>query len=135
MAHSYFEILGISEDATTDDVKSAYRRLAHQHHPDHLEGDSRNFRALQEAYDALIDPEQRRRYKAQGSGESIPVRIVRGSSGRSRSAPRGEPLRPTGGYGEYVSPVWQKRFRRQDFDDVHSRFEELFSRILRSFYF
>lgn len=55
------------------------------------------------------------------------------SSGARRSSPRGEPLRPTsprptGGYNRPVRP------REHEFDNFHSGFEELFKRVLRSFF-
>ena len=61
----YYEILGVTRSATDQDLKSAYRRLAHQHHPDKNQGDPHSedkFKEAAEAYAVLSDPEQRRRY-------------------------------------------------------------------------
>ncbi len=61
----YYEILGVTRSATDQDLKSAYRRLAHQHHPDKNQGDPHSedkFKEAAEAYTVLSDPEQRRRY-------------------------------------------------------------------------
>ncbi len=61
----YYEVLGVSRTATEQDLKSAYRRLAHQHHPDKTQGDPHSeekFKEAAEAYAVLSDPEQRRRY-------------------------------------------------------------------------
>ena len=61
----YYEVLGVSHSATEQDLKSAYRRLAHQHHPDKNQGDlqsEENFKEAAEAYAVLSDPEQRKRY-------------------------------------------------------------------------
>jgi molecular chaperone DnaJ len=61
----YYEVLGITRSATDQDLKSAYRRLAHQHHPDKNQGDPHSedkFKEAAEAYAVLSDPEQRRRY-------------------------------------------------------------------------
>jgi len=61
----YYEVLGVNRSATEQDLKSAYRRLAHQHHPDKNQGDreaEERFKEAAEAYAILSDPEQRRRY-------------------------------------------------------------------------
>lgn len=61
----YYEVLGVNRSATDQDLKSAYRRLAHQHHPDKNQGDANSedkFKEAAEAYAVLSDPEQRRRY-------------------------------------------------------------------------
>ena len=63
MAKSYFAILGISPNATVDEIRSAYRRLAKEFHPDHYEGGSEPFRQIQEAYAVLGDPVRRRAYE------------------------------------------------------------------------
>lgn len=61
----YYEVLGVSRSATDQDLKSAYRKLAHQHHPDKNQSDPRaedKFKEAAEAYTVLSDPEQRKRY-------------------------------------------------------------------------
>ena len=61
----YYEVLGVTRSATDQDLKSAYRRLAHQHHPDKNQGDPHSedkFKEAAEAYAVLSDPEQRGRY-------------------------------------------------------------------------
>lgn len=61
----YYEVLGVVRTATDQDLKSAYRRLAHQHHPDKNQGDQESeerFKEAAEAYAVLSDPEQRQRY-------------------------------------------------------------------------
>jgi DnaJ-class molecular chaperone len=63
MAKSYYAILGITSDASSSEIRSAYRRLAKAFHPDHYQGDPRNFREIQEAYGVLRDPYQRGRYE------------------------------------------------------------------------
>lgn len=77
MAKSYYSILGVSPDATTSEVKNAYRRLAKQYHPDHEGGDSRKFRDIQEAYSVLSDSEKRRQYEHRTSGQPVRVRVNR----------------------------------------------------------
>ena len=61
----YYEILGVARGASEQDLKSAYRRLAHQHHPDKNQSDPQaedKFKEAAEAYAVLSDPDQRQRY-------------------------------------------------------------------------
>jgi curved DNA-binding protein CbpA len=63
MAKSYFAILGISPDATADEIRSAYRRLVKEFHPDHYAGESDRFREVQEAYAVLGNSRKQREYE------------------------------------------------------------------------
>jgi len=58
----YYEILGVSKDASADEIKKAFRRLAVQHHPDKEGGDESKFKEINEAYEVLKDGEKRKRY-------------------------------------------------------------------------
>jgi molecular chaperone DnaJ len=62
LAKDYYAILGLGCDATPEEIKAAYRRKAHELHPDHGGTDCRPFLDIQEAYDALSDPARRRAY-------------------------------------------------------------------------
>lgn len=57
----YYEVLGISKDASADEIKTAFRRLAIEFHPDRG-GDEAKFKEINEAYEVLKDPEKRKRY-------------------------------------------------------------------------
>lgn len=61
MAKDYYQILGVEHSATADDIKKAYRKLAHQHHPD-KGGDEKKFKEINEAYQVLSDTEKRSQY-------------------------------------------------------------------------
>ncbi len=69
----YYEILGVSKDATADDLKRAYRKLAKQYHPDaqHTDEDKKNaeakFKEINEAYSVLSDDNKRAQYDRFGS--------------------------------------------------------------------
>lgn len=62
MKKDYYAILGISKTATADEIKKAYRRLAHQYHPDKQGGDEAKFKEVNEAYQVLSNPEKRKQY-------------------------------------------------------------------------
>ena len=57
----YYQILGVSKNASPDEIKKAYRKLASQHHPD-KGGDTAKFQEIQTAYDTLSDPNKRSQY-------------------------------------------------------------------------
>ncbi len=61
----YYQVLGVAETATTDEIKKAFRRLAKQHHPDRNPDKpqaAERFKEINEAHDVLSDPEKRRKY-------------------------------------------------------------------------
>ncbi len=66
----YYEVLGVPKGATADEVKSAYRRLARQYHPDVSKENPKvaeeKFKELSEAYEVLVDPTKRARYDQLG---------------------------------------------------------------------
>lgn len=58
----YYEILGVSKDASADELKKAYRKAAVKYHPDKDGGDETKFKEVNEAYDVLKDSSKRQRY-------------------------------------------------------------------------
>jgi molecular chaperone DnaJ len=69
MAIDPYEALGVSKDASQDDIKKAYRKLARQYHPDVHPGDKEaenKFKEISEAYDILGDPDKRAEYDRLG---------------------------------------------------------------------
>jgi DnaJ-class molecular chaperone len=114
MAKSYFAILGISSGATEDEIRSAYRRLAKEFHPDHYTGGSERFRDIQEAYSVLGNNRRRREY------EQNIKRVSSRTSLRPAGYPEPEPLIPEEGpvdLGE-VSPVRSFQSFTPSFDEI-----------------
>jgi len=62
---NYYDILGVKKDASADDIKKAFRRLARKHHPD-AGGDEEKFKEINGAYEVLSDPEKRAQYDQYG---------------------------------------------------------------------
>ena len=61
----FYELLGVSSDASEQDIKRAYRKLARKYHPDVNPGDpaaERKFKEISQAYNTLSDPDKRKKY-------------------------------------------------------------------------
>ena len=63
----YYKILGVNENASQDDIKKAYKKLAMKNHPDRG-GDTKKFQEISQAYDTLSDVQKRAQYDAQKNG-------------------------------------------------------------------
>lgn len=125
MAKNYYVILGVGEAATQDDIKQAYRSKARALHPDNYGPESSPFMEVQEAYEVLRDPDQRRQYDRSRGGR---IRVRAGeSAGRHSRRPPVEPLEPgTFTYGPDVS-------MSRSFQTFHSSFEDIFERLWGNF--
>ncbi|MBI2021116.1 molecular chaperone DnaJ [Candidatus Giovannonibacteria bacterium] len=97
----YYEILGVSKNASKDEIKRAYRKLAHQHHPDKNGGSDDKFKEINEAYQILSDDRKRQQYDQFGSTYSQ----------------QGAPDWGFGGFGGAGAPEW---------GDLGDIFEDLF---------
>jgi molecular chaperone DnaJ len=62
----YYEILGIARNASKEEIKKAYRTLAHKYHPDKTKGEDKKFKEINEAYQILSDEKKRAEYDAYG---------------------------------------------------------------------
>jgi len=67
MSKDYYEVLGVSKGASKDEIKKAFHKLAHKHHPDKNGGDDAKFKEVNEAYQTLSDDKKRSQYDQFGS--------------------------------------------------------------------
>ena len=70
MAEDYYQLLGVKKDASDEEIKKAYRKLAMKYHPDHTKGDKaaeEKFKKISEAYAVLSDKEKRKEYDTFGA--------------------------------------------------------------------
>jgi molecular chaperone DnaJ len=72
VAKSLYESLGVSKNASQDEIKKAYRKLVREVHPDKNPGNEERFKEVQSAYDVLSDPEKRAQYDRVGSANGGP---------------------------------------------------------------
>lgn len=70
MPKDYYKILGINKNASKDEVKAAFRKLAHQYHPDKGTGNEAKFKEVSEAYSVLSDDKKRQQYDTFGSADA-----------------------------------------------------------------
>ncbi|MCS7043194.1 MAG: molecular chaperone DnaJ [Bryobacteraceae bacterium] len=113
----YYEILGVRRDASADEIRKAYRRLARKYHPDLNPGDKaaeERFKVVQEAYDVLSDPRKRQMYDTYGfySESGFP------GAGQPGAGPQGfgfggfdfESFGRQGGFGSSFSDLFSQFF-------------------------
>lgn len=67
---NYYDILGVPKSASEDDIKKAFRTLAHKYHPDKKGGDEKKFKEVSEAYSVLSDAQKRQQYDTFGSSNA-----------------------------------------------------------------
>lgn len=66
MSKNYYEVLGVDKKAPKEEIKKAFRTLAHKYHPDKKDGDDAKFKEINEAYSVLSDDKKRAEYDSYG---------------------------------------------------------------------
>ncbi len=69
MSKNYYETLGINKNASKDEIKKAFHKMAHKYHPDKNKGEDLKFKEVNEAYQVLSDDQKRSRYDQFGSAD------------------------------------------------------------------
>jgi molecular chaperone DnaJ len=121
MQKNYYVVLGISSDASIDEVKTAFRRRALELHPDTSGLGSAPFIEAQEAYGVLADPERRRRHDSELRSFADRPRQTREPLVRPR--PQAEPFRSV-----EVARAFRDGLLAESFASYRPSFEELFDR-------
>lgn len=98
MPKDYYLVLGITSEATLDDIKEAYRRLVKKFHPDHYGENHSPFLAVQEAYSVLSDPVKRRTHDLTVQSQKKKLRPRYVESMRQYTRGSVEPLVPERGH-------------------------------------
>ncbi len=108
----YYEVLGVKKDASADEIKKAFRKLAVKHHPDKEGGDEAKFKEASEAYEVLKDQQKRQRYDQFGHAG------VGGASGGGGGNPFGGGFE---GFGNQAGG-FEFNFGGGDFGDIFGQF-------------
>ncbi|MDB5222252.1 MAG: molecular chaperone DnaJ [Chitinophagaceae bacterium] len=98
----YYKVLGVNKNATTDEIKSAYRKLARKHHPDLNPNDKeahKKFQQINEANEVLSDPEKRKKYDQYGKDWKHADEFEKQKQSRGQYANQGGQTF-SGGFGE-----------------------------------
>jgi len=120
----YYKILGIEKTATQDDIKKAYRKLARKYHPDLNPNDkeaNRQFQQINEANEALSDPEKRKKYDEYGEHWKNADQFAQAKKSRSNQGTGHS--NPFGGSGGYSGGYSSEDFGGGDFSEF---FESMF---------
>jgi len=116
----YYQVLGVAETATTDEIKKAFRRLAKQYHPDRNPNNpqaAERFKEINEAHDVLSDAEKRKKYDQlrrygafAGGGGSGGFGGGARRGGRTTAADSGDfDISDLGGLGDIFSSIFGRR--------------------------
>lgn len=110
MKKTYYSVLGIETNATQEEIKSAFRKLAKRYHPDNKEtGNEAKFKEIIEAYDVLSDLEKRKKYD---SSLRINDPTFSSSSDTSSTVPK------TKTYHQYTSYTRTREESESDYDEL-----------------
>ena len=124
----YYKILGVNKDATQDDIRKAYRKLARKHHPDLNPNDkeaNKKFQQINEANEVLSDPDKRKKYDQYGKDwqHAEAFEKARQEAGRQGAGRRGAESF-SGAYGDTFGGA--ESFEAGDGGEFSDFFESLF---------
>lgn len=111
MSKDYYEILGVNKGASKEEIKKAFYKLAHKHHPDKKEGNETKFKEVNEAYQVLSNDEKRSKYDQFGSG----YENMGGYGGGAQ-----------GGFGGFDFSGFQQGGAEFDFGNLNDIFSDFF---------
>lgn len=119
MAKDYYEILGVARDASKDEIKKAFRKMAHKYHPDKGKGNEDKFKEANEAYQTLSNDSKRKQYDTFGSAYDGSGRASTesGSGFEGFSGFSGQGFDFSQGFGSGFS---QSNFEGTSFEDIFS---------------
>ena len=109
----YYKVLGLNKDASTDDIKKAYRKLARKYHPDLNPNDkeaNKKFQQINEANEVLSDPENRKKYDQYGADWKNAGQYEQARQQLQASAGKGPELLIFGDFGEDFSDFFTSMF-------------------------
>jgi DnaJ-class molecular chaperone len=138
----YYKVLGVSKNASADDIKKAFRKLARRYHPDVNPGDKKSeekFKEINEAYEVLSDSDKRRKYDTLGPNWQDQFGFPSGA-GRRTSNFRGSPMDYNStGFSEFFETLFGRptTATRRTGEDIEQRVEvtlqEAYSGGMRTF--
>lgn len=108
----YYKILGVEKNSSADEIKAAYRKMAHKYHPDKSGGDEKKFKEVNEAYQVLSNSEKRANYDRFGKGFSN-----MGANGFGQGF---------GGFGQGTGGDWNINFDGSNMGDLQDILESIF---------
>lgn len=125
----YYKVLGVAKNASVDDIKKAFRKLARKYHPDVNPGDKRSeekFKEINEAYEVLSDAEKRRKYDTLGPNWQDQFGFS-SAAGRRSSNFRGSPLNydSSSGFSDFFEALFGRptTATRRTGEDIEQRVE------------
>ncbi|MEI6529418.1 MAG: molecular chaperone DnaJ [Candidatus Falkowbacteria bacterium] len=111
MSKDYYDLLGVSKNASADEIKTAFRKKAHEHHPD-KGGNEEKFKELNEAYQVIGNAEKRQRYDQFGAA------AFNGANGNGAGG--------YGGFGGFQNSGGFGNMNFEDLGDIFGGFGDIF---------